>query len=75
MLAVVDAYHAMRSGRPYRDPVDEREAIEELRNAAGQFDPRVVEALVEVLGRRTEGVSGPEARFRDNGQTEHEGTE
>jgi len=59
ILAVVDAYHALRKGRPYKAAVDERGAVDELRKAKGQFDGRVVEALVEFLG---------------HGQTKAEGT-
>jgi signal transduction histidine kinase/putative methionine-R-sulfoxide reductase with GAF domain len=50
ILAVVDAYHALRSERPYRDPVSREEAIEELRRNSGkQFEPEIVESLVRVL--------------------------
>ena len=46
-----DAYHAMVSDRPYRPALDPSTAIEELRvNAGRQFDPEVVEALIEALG-------------------------
>ncbi len=52
ILAVVDAYEALRAGRPYRPAVGQDEALEELRRCAGrQFEPRVVEALAEVIGR------------------------
>jgi signal transduction histidine kinase/putative methionine-R-sulfoxide reductase with GAF domain len=75
ILAVVDAYHSMRSGRPYRDPVSEREAIEELQGAVGQFDERVVHALVEVLKKRLQGVSGSDqpSGSQEDGHTKHEG--
>jgi HD domain-containing protein/GAF domain-containing protein len=46
-----DAYHAMTSDRPYRPSLSERRAREELRRCAGtQFDPQVVEALLQELG-------------------------
>jgi HD-GYP domain-containing protein (c-di-GMP phosphodiesterase class II) len=55
ILAVLDAYHALRSGRPYRAAVGAEEAVAELRRHAGsQFDATVVEALVRVLRRRGE---------------------
>ena len=55
VLAVVDAYHALRSGRPYRKAVGAGAAVEELRRNVGkQFDPIVVEALVRVLESRGE---------------------
>jgi diguanylate cyclase (GGDEF)-like protein len=46
-----DAYHAMTSDRPYRKALRRREAIRRLEAGAGcQFDPRVVAAVLEVLG-------------------------
>lgn len=51
IIAVVDAYDAMTSARPYSPAVSHEEAVAELRREAGrQFDPRVVEALIEVIG-------------------------
>jgi HD-GYP domain-containing protein (c-di-GMP phosphodiesterase class II) len=50
IIAAADAYHAIRSDRPYRIGRTHREAIRELRRCSGeQFDPRVVEALLAVL--------------------------
>ncbi|MBI1795500.1 MAG: GAF domain-containing protein [Candidatus Eisenbacteria bacterium] len=52
VLAVVDAYESMTSGRPYRPPRSRQHAIEELERESGrQFDPQAVAALVRVLGR------------------------
>jgi diguanylate cyclase (GGDEF)-like protein len=52
VVAVCDAFHAMTTRRPYRDPVSEIDAIEELRGCAGtQFDPMVVAAFCAVLAR------------------------
>jgi diguanylate cyclase (GGDEF)-like protein len=51
ILAVVDAYDAMTSDRPYREALPVAQALIELRHCAGsQFDPRVVEAFMNVLG-------------------------
>ncbi|MCH7999145.1 MAG: HD-GYP domain-containing protein [Chloroflexi bacterium] len=48
IYAVVDAYVAMTSHRPYRKTLPHRLAIEELvRNANSQFDPEVVRAFLE----------------------------
>ncbi len=45
IIAVIDAFHAMTSPRPYRNILPTVEAMGELRRCAGtQFDPRVVEA-------------------------------
>jgi diguanylate cyclase (GGDEF)-like protein len=57
VLSVADAYAAMTNDRPYRLAMSRQEAVEELRRGTGtQFDPRVVEAFVQVLdaeGRET----------------------
>jgi diguanylate cyclase (GGDEF)-like protein len=50
IIAAADAYHAIRSDRPYRVGRTHREAMRELRRCSGeQFDPRVVDALLAVL--------------------------
>jgi len=49
IIFACDAYDAMRSTRPYRQPLTQGRAMEEMRRCAGsQFDPQVVEALVEL---------------------------
>jgi putative two-component system response regulator len=49
IFAVVDAYDAMTSDRPYRAPLAPEEAMEELaRCAAAQFDPLVVDAFLNL---------------------------
>jgi diguanylate cyclase (GGDEF)-like protein len=51
VIFVADAYDAMTSERVYRQPLSEREALEELERCAGsQFDPAIVEAFSEELG-------------------------
>ncbi|KUO64075.1 MAG: hypothetical protein APF84_08170 [Gracilibacter sp. BRH_c7a] len=48
IIAVADAYDAMISERPYRKPLSEDSAIEEIkRNAGTQFDPHIVEIFIE----------------------------
>ncbi|MEA2516925.1 MAG: hypothetical protein QOG16_763, partial [Actinomycetota bacterium] len=50
-----DAFHAMTSDRPYRKHMPESEAFRELREGAGsQFDPKVVDAFLEVMRLRGE---------------------
>jgi diguanylate cyclase (GGDEF)-like protein/putative nucleotidyltransferase with HDIG domain len=50
IIAAADAYHAIRSDRPYRSGRTHGEAVKELRRcAASQFDPRVIGALIECL--------------------------
>jgi two-component system, cell cycle response regulator len=52
VVAVCDAFDAMTTDRPYREPISEVAAVEELRRCAGtQFDPMVVEAFCRVIAR------------------------
>jgi GAF domain-containing protein len=52
IISVCDAYGAMTCDRPYRNAMASREALREIRAGAGsQFDPAVVTALLDVLGR------------------------
>ena len=54
VIAVADALDAMTSERPYRHPTTLEEAAEELRRGAGtQFDPKVVEATLQVIHKGT----------------------
>lgn len=59
IIAVVDAYDAMVGGdspnerRPYKRSLTEEEALAELIACSGsQFDPRVVDAFVEIVHER-----------------------
>jgi len=50
IIAAADAYDAIRSDRPYRSGRPHDEATREIRRCSGgQFDPRVVDALVAAL--------------------------
>ena len=53
ILTVVDAFDAMTTRRIYREPMTEELARDELLRCSGtQFDPRVVDAFIQVLDRR-----------------------
>ena len=51
ITAVVDAYSALTSWRPYRDAWDQRMAFSELRKGAeqGRYDPQVIDALTAMF--------------------------
>jgi putative two-component system response regulator len=50
IVAVADAFDAMTAERPYSQPMTVEAAIERLRAGAGaQWDPEVVEVMLEVL--------------------------
>jgi diguanylate cyclase (GGDEF)-like protein len=51
IILACDAYAAMTTGRPYRRALAKEDAMAELRARAGtQFDPQVVDALLDLLG-------------------------
>jgi putative nucleotidyltransferase with HDIG domain len=50
IVAIMDAYDAMISDRPYRKALGHAQAIAQLRAFAGrQFDPQIVEIFLSVL--------------------------
>ena len=52
IVALADAYDAMTSKRPYKDPIPHREVVEHIRAGAGsQFDPDIAEAFFAVQDR------------------------
>ncbi|HEY7150954.1 MAG TPA: diguanylate cyclase [Solirubrobacterales bacterium] len=64
IIAVCDAFDAMRSARPYSAPRDQAGALAELRGGAGgQFDPKLVDVFCRVVDqvKRGEGRSPAQA--------------
>jgi len=52
IVAVADVFDALTSERPYKQAWPYKEAIEEIQRQSGrQFDPRVVDAFLEVVHR------------------------
>ncbi|HSV32347.1 MAG TPA: PAS domain S-box protein [Atribacteraceae bacterium] len=50
IISVIDAFDVMTNGRPYRLPMDNQQAIEELRRCEGtQFDRRIVRKFIELI--------------------------
>ncbi|HEU4326819.1 MAG TPA: HD domain-containing phosphohydrolase [Roseiflexaceae bacterium] len=53
VVAIVDAYDAMASDRPYRNALPEEEIVRRLREGSGsQFDPYLLEVFLELLAQR-----------------------
>jgi len=64
IIAITDSYDSMTSDRPYRKPIPNREAKEELlKCAGGQFDPRLVSIFLDIL-RGMEGTSQVRSQMR-----------
>ncbi len=56
VFAVVDAYDAMTSRRPYREPMTRDDALEEImRNSGTQFDPDVATAFLKMVRSNPDG--------------------
>lgn len=50
IIAIVDAYDAMTSDRPYRQAMPRKAALEELQRCSGtQFDPELVKLFIELI--------------------------
>jgi HD-GYP domain-containing protein (c-di-GMP phosphodiesterase class II) len=57
VICACDAFHAMVSDRPYRSALPVADAVEEMRRCAGsQFDPVVVDALLDELAAAAPGT-------------------
>lgn len=52
-MAVVSAFEAMVTKRPYRTIKNIDEATEEIKNNSGtQFDPKVVDVFLKIMSRK-----------------------
>ena len=68
IVAVIDAYDAMTTDRPYRDAMPLEAATEILRDGAGQqWDPRIVGVLLETID------IAPKDDGHDHGRHERQG--
>lgn len=57
VIAVIDAYDAMTSERPYRSAMSHDRAIDVLKhNSGSQFDPQMVDLFVETFEHQARGV-------------------
>ncbi len=64
VLAIADTYDAMTSHRAYRRALPHDVAIREIQAFAGaQFDPRLVEVFVRVMGEARSGVASKAQRW------------
>ena len=53
LIAVVDAYDAMTTDRPYRKKLSHEEAIKELLDNKGtQFDPKLVDIFMSIFSKK-----------------------
>jgi diguanylate cyclase (GGDEF)-like protein len=65
IILAVDAYHAMLTDRPYREALTPEAAAWELQKGAGtQFDPEIVDALLDLLGHHRPDVPDRAAGVR-----------
>lgn len=50
IIAILDAYNAMTTNRPYRKAITHKEAISELERHSGtQFDPELVKVFISIF--------------------------
>jgi HD-GYP domain-containing protein (c-di-GMP phosphodiesterase class II) len=60
IIAVCDAFDAMTSDSSYKAAISSEAALRELERSSGaQFDPRVVEAMLELAARGGIGAEAP----------------
>ncbi len=50
IIAIVDAYDVMITGRPYKDSISKEKALAEIKACAGsQFDPELAEKFIKIM--------------------------
>ena len=60
ILAVAEAYEAITSDRPHRSAMSAAHAVTELKNCAGrQFDPKIIDTFVQMIGKEKKSVKAP----------------
>ena len=65
VIAVVDAFDAMVSDRPYRNGMPVSDALEELKKCAGtQFDPFIVSEFVQMISENYSDTAKEVHKFR-----------
>ena len=70
ILSLVDVFDALTSDRPYRKAMAKEDAIKMLKaNAGTQFDPKAVEAFIELLPEMEDEIAAIESQT-DEGVTE-----
>ncbi|MFH1726679.1 MAG: HD domain-containing phosphohydrolase [Elusimicrobiota bacterium] len=79
IVAVINAWEAMNTDRPYRKALTREKALGELKRGAGtQFDPKVVEAFMRVEAREAEADGStepdPGAPAEETGRIDGAGT-
>ncbi|MCL4322503.1 MAG: GAF domain-containing protein [Deltaproteobacteria bacterium] len=66
IIAVIDAFDAMTTDRPYRKAIPIQAALDELKKNSGtQFDPKVVNAFLKVVGQDLNPLKESSTGFRE----------
>ena len=50
IITIVDSYDVMTNSRPYKEPMNKKDAVEEIKRCAGnQFDPELAEVFIKMI--------------------------